>query len=99
MKTIRELQAQMMSDVRGEGRGSKMTIKNGTLGEEVGSKITKKYRTSFMNFYQGNKFIGKISKYRSSKKFTFALFEVLHRLFWQTCVESHKNVEEVHKKS
>ena len=46
-----------------------------------------------------SKVIGKISKYKSSKDFTFALFEVLHRLFWQTCAESHKNVEGVHKKS
>ena len=45
------------------------------------------------------RFIGKILKYKSSKNFTFALFEVLHRLFWQTCAESHKNVVEVHKKS
>ena len=74
-----------------------MTQINRTLWEDLGSKITKKYRTSFMNLHQGN--IGKRSKYKSSKNYTFVLFEVLHRLFWQTCAESHKNVEGVHKKS
>ena len=85
-----------MSDFREGGRVLNDPNKSNIRG---GGGFKDYQKIPFMNFYQGNKLIGKISKYRSSKDYTFALFEVLHRLFWQTCAESHKNVEEVHKKS